>query len=107
MSSTQLTHVVLVSFYSELSQAAREEALFNFRQLGNNCGGRDAGILFWKADWNLDRRKNYHLMVVSIFENEDALRNYAAHPKHKDFASSLSKMADWIVGDIAVGLPID
>lgn len=106
MRYAQLTHVILVSFYSEVSQAAREATLSDFRQLGNNCGGLDAGILFWSADWNLDQRKNYHLMAVSIFENQDALRNYVAHPRHKDFASNLSKIADWIVGDIAAGPPI-
>ncbi|BDV33322.1 Dabb family protein [Methylocystis iwaonis] len=106
MNRTGLTHVILVSFYSHVSQAVREETLFNFRRLGNDCGGFGAGILFWRADWNLDQRKNYHLIAVSVFENEDALRSYVAHPKHKGFASGLSKIADWIVGDIAVGLPV-
>ncbi|MBL1257495.1 hypothetical protein [Methylocystis sp. Sn-Cys] len=38
-------------------------------------------------------------------ENQNTLRNYLVHPKHKDFASKLSKIVDWIVGDIAAGLP--
>ncbi|WP_330084138.1 Dabb family protein [Methylocystis iwaonis] len=105
-SGSRVTHVILVSFYSHVSQAVREETLFNFRRLGDDCGGLGAGILFWRADWNLDQRKNYHLIAVSVFENEDALRSYVAHPKHKGFASDLSKIADWVVGDIAVGLPV-
>lgn len=98
-----LTHVVLVSFYPEVSQTRQEEAVSTLRQLGDKCGGREAGILYWNAGWNLDQRKNFHLMAIAIFLNEDALHGYAAHPAHREFTQVMSEIADWVVGDLVLG----
>jgi hypothetical protein len=97
-----IAHVVLISFQPETVQSERETALSSLRNLGDACGGRSAGIVCWQADWNLDQRKNYHLMLVSRFESEASYRRYASHPEHRRFADNLSKMADWVSGDIEV-----
>jgi hypothetical protein len=98
-----VTHVVLVSFSPQVAQATREGTLATLQQLGGKCGGRDAGILYWNAGWNLDQRKNHHLMLVAIFSSEDALLEYAGHPAHKEFTRTLSEIADWVTGDLAMG----
>lgn len=98
-----LAHVVLVSFRPQVSHATRETALATLRQLGDKCGGRDAGIAYWDAGWNLDQRKNYHLMAIAFFASEDALRSYALHPAHREFTRAMSEMADWVIGDLALG----
>lgn len=100
MPTSTLAHVILISFYADASQAERETTLSDFRQLGDRCGGRDAGILYWRADWNQDQRKNFQVMAMAIFADQDALSAYRLHPGHKAFAEALSRIADWIVGDL-------
>lgn len=100
-----LVHVVLAMFYQHVPQETRESMREKVTALGTACGGRDAGILCWRAGWNLDQRKGYHLMQFSIFEDEAALQRFRAHPAHMKFVTEMSLIADWVVGDIKVDLP--
>jgi hypothetical protein len=100
-----LVHVVLTNFYPHVPQQTREAMREKMAALGTACGGSGAGILYWRADWNLDRRKNYHLMEFGIFADEAALECFRAHPAHVAFGNEMRRIADWVVGDIKAALP--
>lgn len=68
-----LSHSVLITFRPDASQEDRQKAWKLYQTLGQECGGREAGILVWKVDWNLDMRKGVHLVEFVIFTNWDAL----------------------------------
>lgn len=98
--SLVLAHVVLAKFRAETPQSIREVMRERMASLGEACGGPAAGILHWRADWNLDQRKGYHLMEFAIFADGDALQRFREHPDHLAFATAMSEVADWIVGDL-------
>ena len=96
-----LWHVVLISFKKDSTEAERQEVYDRYQTLDEDCGGKAAGILFWKVDHNLDLRKGVNLVEIAIFESDDALQKFRVHPTHKEFTENLlSKIADWQVGDI-------
>ncbi len=96
-----LWHVVLISFKPEASDAVRQEIYKRYQTLDGDCGGKDAGILFWKVGHNLDLRKNVHLVEIAVFEDDAALHAFRLHPKHKELTDILSQVADWWVGDVS------
>lgn len=100
MEQNKFWHVVLISFKPETSEAVKQKVYGLYQALAEDCGGKEAGILFWKVDWNMDLRKNIHLVEIAIFENSDALRAFQTHPKHKELADVVKEVADWKVGDI-------
>ena len=99
---TRLWHAVLISFRDNATEAVKRDVYERYQTLGEDCGGKDAGILFWKVDWNLDQRKNVHLAEFAIFRDEAALQAFRAHPKHRAITDILSNVADWQVGDLLV-----
>ena len=98
-------HVVLMTFHSNVSAEKREAMRTKQEGLGALCGGREAGILYWRSGWNLDQRKNYHLMEFGIFADADAFQRYRIHPAHMAFAQEMGELADWVVGNIDAVLP--
>ena len=99
---TLLWHTVLISFRHTAPEAVKLDVYERYQTLGNDCGGKDAGILLWRVDWNLDRRKNVHLVEFAIFRDDTALQAFRAHPKHREITDILFKVADWQVGDLLV-----
>jgi hypothetical protein len=95
-----LHHLVLISFRPGTPEETQKEAYDRFQTIAADCGGKDAGILFAEVKHNLDLRKNVHLVEFIIFRDNDALQQFRVHPKHKELADILSKVADWQVGDI-------
>jgi len=95
-----LLHIVLISFKAEVSEKARENVYNRLQTLAEDCGGKKAGILFWKVGHNLDLRKNIHLVEIAIFENDSAIQAFKRHPNHQKIGEILSKVADWKIGDI-------
>src|SRR5579863_8459558 len=55
-----LVHSVLITFKPEASEEERQRAHKLYQTLDTECGGRAAGILLWKVDWNMDTRKGVH-----------------------------------------------
>lgn len=102
MEQNKFCHVVLVSFRPETSEVVRQKVYGIYQTLAENCGGKKAGINFWKVDWNLDLRKNVHLVEIAIFENNEAFQKFQANPKHKELADIVKEVADWQVGDISL-----
>jgi hypothetical protein len=98
--SDLLVHVVLIKFRPAALQHVRDELYEELRRLPELCGGKGSGIVYWKSDWNLDQRKDYHLMEFALFESQQAFNTFHAHPAHRSFAEKLSNVADWVVGDL-------
>lgn len=99
---TVLLHTVLISFHETISDEARTTFFDTYQNLGDRCGGKDAGILYFQLDHNLDLRKNVHLAETMVFTDETALKNFAAHDAHKEMGATLREIADWQVADVLV-----
>ncbi len=97
-----LWHSVLISFRDTAPEAVKREIYERYQTLGKDCGGKDAGILFWQVDWNLDQRKKVHLVEFAIFRDNTTFQAFRAHPKHREITDMLFKVADWQVGDLLV-----
>ena len=93
-------HIVLISFRKDTPQKTRDAIYDRYQTLAENCGGKKAGILFWRVDYNLDNRKNVHLVEIAVLKDEKALHAFRGHSEHKKFTDWLSKVADWQVGDL-------
>ena len=108
--SAVFVHVVLSTIHPQVPPEVRAGIHQKQAVLGEACGGAAAGILHWTSGWNLDQRKNYHLMLFAVFEDEAAFRRYHAHPAHQAYGLDLREVADWVVGDVeadsALGLAI-
>ncbi len=104
--SQKFIHIVLISFHEQTPEDVRKEIYEDFQTLGERCGGKDAGILFWKVEKNLDLRKNVHLVQLAIFENDDAFQRYRAHAAHTEIANKLKEAANWQVGQFHTNLPL-
>ena len=100
-----LWHVVLISFHPNAPKKWCEEVYNRYQTLAADCGGREAGIIFFKVEQNLDLRKGVHLVEIAVFRDNEALQQFRVHPKHKELTDILCKIADWQVGDIVSPLP--
>lgn len=100
-----LWHVVLISFNEATPEECREEVYDRYQTLAADCGGEDAGILFFRVEHNLDLRKGVHLVEIAMFRDNDALQAFRVHPKHKELTDVLCQCADWQVGDAMLPLP--
>lgn len=98
--SKLLVHVVLISFRDGVSVEARRRFLEHHQTLGARCGGLAAGIAYWQVSENLDQRKNWHAVQLSLFRDRDALSRFTAHPEHIKAGEALRDIADWVVGDV-------
>ena len=102
-----LYHVVGISFKPEISEEFRTAILDALKKLGDACGGKDEGILFFTVRDNLDQRKGIHTVEFIVFQDNKALQKFRAHPAHVDFAENfLSKGADWKVLDFFLPFPL-
>jgi stress responsive alpha/beta barrel protein len=102
-----IIHVVLISFRPDTTPEQRQQVLLDYQALGERCGGKDAGILFWQVDRNLDQRKNWHLVELAAFRDDAALQRFREHSAHAQASSVLREIADWAVGDIRSGLSLN
>ena len=100
-----LHHIVLISFKPDAPEEKKEEVFSRYQTIDQDCGGVNAGILFWKVCHNLDLRKGVHLVESSIFSDNAALQAFRVHPKHKELTDILSQIADWQVGDFEAPFP--
>lgn len=101
-----LWHVVLIGFKPGASEEIKQEIYERYQSLAKDCGGKEAGILFWTVGHNLDLRKNVHLVEIAVFSDDEAMQNFRNHPKHKELTDILCKVADWQVGDIHHPSPV-
>ena len=96
----KIWHVIFFTFYDNVPESVRQEAYNKFQRLAEDCGGHQAGILFWLVENNMNPKKNAHIVEISVFENQIVLDSFRSHPKHKEMTDFMSKISDWQVGDI-------
>lgn len=102
---TYLHHVVFISFHDETPEDLRQDISARYTTLGEDCGGKEAGILYWSVQPNLDLRKGIHLVEIAFFRDRDSYDNFKNHPKHLEVVELLKSSANWHVGDIVEVLP--
>ena len=86
-----LWHAVLISFRASAPEAVRRDVYERYQTLGEDCGGKDAGILFWQVDWNLDQRKQVQLVEFAIFRDDAGPQAFRAHPKDGELTDILAR----------------
>jgi hypothetical protein len=88
--------------FSDASAEKRHELLKRFQKLGDDCGGMNAGILFWKVDENmrLGPRRKVDMVQIAIFIDKDAFEKFRAHPVHQALKMELRDCADWTGSDV-------
>ena len=89
-----LWHITFISFKEYTSEDAREKIFQDLQEMAENCGGNKAGILYWQVGKNLDLRKGVHLLVISVFDSQEALEKYKGHAAHERMTSALRLAAD-------------
>lgn len=92
--------MVLISFKDETPIAQRQQIYDLYQTLAEECGGMDAGILYFLVAPNLDQRKNVHLVEIALFRSNEDLQLFRQHPKHTELTTILKDIADWQVGDL-------
>ncbi|OGZ69671.1 MAG: hypothetical protein A3D35_00215 [Candidatus Staskawiczbacteria bacterium RIFCSPHIGHO2_02_FULL_34_9] len=97
-----LVHSVLFKFYNNTTEEQKQKAHRIYQTLHEECGGKEAGILAWQVDWNVDQRKGWTLVQLGVFTDNDALQRYRLHPRHQEVAKFMSVISDWVIGDILV-----
>lgn len=102
---TYLHHVVFISFNDSASEEMKQEISAKYITLGDDCGGKEAGILFWSVQPNIDLRKGIHLIEIAFFRDHDSYENFKKHPKHVEVVELLKSSANWYVGDIVEIFP--
>jgi hypothetical protein len=89
----------LISFKSTTPEEVKQDVYDRYQRINEECGGKEAGILYWNVSHNLDLRKGVHLVELGVFTDNDALQKFRVHPKHKELTELLCQIADWQVGD--------
>jgi hypothetical protein len=104
-------HTVQTSFHMHTSQEMMHEIVKKFERLGQECGGPEKGILFWKVGLNTYRSKKkidekplkrVDMVQVAIFRDDAAFQQFRMHPTHVELKEKLKMLADWAPGDLSL-----
>ena len=94
-----LYHTVLISVRPDTPQKTMTRVYNLYQTLAADCGGEDAGILYFALRKNLDMRKGVTWTQVAVFRDDAALQAFRAHPAHTGITDILRDIANWQVGD--------
>ena len=75
-------HIILWQLKDEFTVAEREEIKKGIKSGLEGLSGKIEGLTEIKVFTQPLPSSNADLMLWSVFENEDALKNYATHPLH-------------------------
>jgi hypothetical protein len=103
---TGLLHTVTIKFKEIALPSERAEVSNRLERLGREFGGKTEGLLYWNVGLNTDQRKGYDVVEIAVFSNQAILDKFRIHPKHKELTDLMSRVCDWVVGDLIVELPI-
>ena len=81
-------HVILWTLKDQYSGAQMEEIKAGIKEGLEGLKGQIPGLVDIKVYTNGLSSSNTDLMLVSTFENEEALKNYATHPAHITMADN-------------------
>lgn len=82
------------TFRDHVPEVRKKLAARMLQELGEECGGRAAGILHWIAGPATSAR-GVHLQEIVCFEDEAAKERFRQHPSHSEFVELIKKIADW------------
>ena len=102
---TYLHHIVFISFKEDVGEEIKQEISARYATLGEDCGGKEAGILFWSVQPNMDLRKGIHLIEIAFFRDKESYENFKKHPKHIEVVELLRESGNWYVGDVVEIIP--
>jgi hypothetical protein len=97
-----LVHVVLISFRDTATAEQRQRIFADHQGLGERCGGKDAGILFWQSviTWISAR--------IGICSNSPFFATTTRCSASACIPSTVVReIADWVVGNMLSVLSID
>ena len=97
-----IAHSVFIRFHDAVSDQQRETLIAEIQNLGEACGGKEQGILFWQVGRNRDQRKNWHFVELAVFEDSAAMERFRVHPAHATHSEAMRSLADWVVGDLDI-----
>lgn len=97
-----LFHTVLIRVKPDADPAEVTSVLNMYSTIKDDCGGENAGILYFKVQENLDLRKDWHYVEIAFFTDEVARDTFRAHPSHIALTNVLREISDWVVGDMMV-----
>ena len=75
-------HIVCWNFQEQLSQQERQEAGALIKQKLEEIKPHAEGTVFIEVKINELESSNRDIALISVFETEDALKNYQIHPMH-------------------------
>ncbi len=81
-------HVILWNLKDEYSESQKMEIKQNAKTALESLVGQIPGLLELKIQTEYLESSNAELMLDSLFEDENALKNYAVHPKHVEAADN-------------------
>lgn len=92
-----LRHVVLFRLHDTADDATVAEAL---RVLDGSRPG--TGLLSWRVDESLDRRKGRVLLLDSTFADQRSFEDFRTSARHRAAGEHMARISDWLVGDVDV-----
>ena len=81
-------HIILWQLKDEFSENEKSEIKKGIKEGLEGLFGKIEGLLEIKVHCEGLPSSNADLMLYSVFENEDSLKNYATHPTHVAVADS-------------------
>lgn len=87
-------HVVLFRVRDDVAGPELSAAMEGLKRLGDS-----PGIVEWTIELSLDERKGRIVIEDATFIDIDAFRTWRSGAAHREIASQMSEIADWLVGD--------
>lgn len=81
-------HIILWTLKDEFDAQRKEEIKKGIKEGLEGLQGQIPGLTEIKVNTNGLASSNADLMLDSTFESEEALKNYAVHPKHVEVADT-------------------
>ena len=83
-----IKHVILWQLKDELDEKQKIEVKTGIKEGLENLAGKIEGLVEIKVYTDGLASSNADVMLWSVFKDENALKNYAVHPKHVDVADT-------------------
>lgn len=87
-------HIVLFRVHDDVDDDRVAEAINMLRSLGVL-----PGILSWRVELSLDRRKGRVIVEDATFTDATAFHAFREHPEHATTAQTMANISDWWIGD--------
>ena len=81
-------HIILWQLKDELTKEERLSVKSGIKEGLESLQGKIEGLTEIKVETQGLPSSNADVMLYSVFENEDALKNYAVHPAHVEVADT-------------------